>query len=179
MHCAVRFDGGTDLTNSNPKTVASWIAIAVFANIASPALADSPASASAGSQATPGGTQILADQGAPHRQKHATGIDALIEHLHDKFRITATQEPLWSRVAAAMHENADTMSKLANRRLEASKSATAVDDLKSYAEISDAHAEGAKRLITAFQPLYDSMSDSQKAAADTEFREHYSRRHHR
>lgn len=179
LHCATRHNGRTDLTHSNPMNLASWIAIAAVALTASVAFADAPAGASAGSPATHGGTQASADEGAPQRLKAATGVDSLIAHLHDTFRITAAQEPLWARVATAMHENADTMSKLAKRRFEASKSATAIDDLKSYAEISSAHAEGANRLIAAFQPLYDSMSDSQKAAADTEFRDHYSGRHHR
>lgn len=77
-----------------------------------------------------------------------------------------------------MRENTDTMSTLAKKRADTANTMTAVDDLKSYADISEAHAEGTKRMITAFQPLYDSMSDDQKKTADREFREHYATHHH-
>ena len=46
----------------------------------------------------------------------------------------------------------------------------AVDDLKSYSEITEAHARGLKRFISVFEPLYASMSDAQKKDADTLFR---------
>ena len=49
---------------------------------------------------------------------------------------------------------------------------TAVDDLKSYSEIADAHADGLKKFTPAFEPLYAGMSDAQKKSADTLFRQH-------
>lgn len=106
------------------------------------------------------------------------GVDALIEHLRDKFKITPAQEVLWQQVANVMLENAETMSKLAKTRSGGAKTMTAVDDLKSYSEISEAHAQGTKKLIPVFQALYDSMSVDQKKAADTEFQEHYRGHHH-
>jgi len=45
-----------------------------------------------------------------------------------------------------------------------------VDDLQSYAAIADAHADGLKKLIPAFQALYTAMSDDQKKTADMLFR---------
>jgi len=105
-------------------------------------------------------------------------VDGLIAHLHQELKITPAQETLFQKLADAMRENAETMSTLAKKRVDAAKTMTAVDDLKSYAEISEAHAEGAKKMISAFQPLYDSMSDDQKKAADEEFREHYATHHH-
>jgi hypothetical protein len=45
----------------------------------------------------------------------------------------------------------------------------AVDDLKSYGEIAEAHAAGIKKFVEAFEPLYSSMSDDQKKAADRAF----------
>jgi periplasmic protein CpxP/Spy len=49
------------------------------------------------------------------------------------------------------------------------KTMTAIDDLRSYAAIADAHAAGVKKLETAFEPLYASLSDTQKKAADAMF----------
>ena len=46
----------------------------------------------------------------------------------------------------------------------------AVDDLRSYSETIDAHADGVKKLTSAFEALYNSMSDTQKHNADLIFR---------
>jgi protein CpxP len=105
------------------------------------------------------------------------GFDALVKHLHGEFKITSAQEALWQKVVDVMRENAETLNKLAKSRSGNAHTMTAVDDLKSYSEISEAHAQGTKRLIPVFQALYDSMTDDQKKAADTEFQEHY-RGHH-
>ncbi len=50
------------------------------------------------------------------------------------------------------------------------KGMTAVDDLKSYGEITEARADGVKKLIPVFSDLYASMSDAQKKEADNLFR---------
>jgi esterase/lipase len=115
-------------------------------------------------------TQAVATAAAAAQE---SGIDAMIQHLHERFRITSAQEPLWEKVAAVMRENASVMTQLAKERAQSSRTHTAVDDLKSYAAISAAHAEGTKKLVPEFQALYDSLSDAQKKAADEEFREHY------
>lgn len=106
------------------------------------------------------------------------GVDGLIAHLHEEFKIAPAQENLFQKLADVMRENADAMSALAKKRADSAKTVTAVDDLKSYAEISAAHAEGTKKMIPVFQALYDSMSDAQKKAADDEFRAHYAAHHH-
>jgi LTXXQ motif family protein len=105
------------------------------------------------------------------------GVDGLIAHLHEEFQISPTQETLFQKLADVMRENADTMSMLTKKRVDNSKTSTAVDDLKSYSEISEAHAAGIKKMIPVFQALYDSLSDAQKKAADNEFREHYAANH--
>lgn len=52
---------------------------------------------------------------------------------------------------------------------------TAVDDLKLYSALADAHAEGLKQFIPVFEALYASMSDVQKQQADALFRQHHRR----
>ena len=104
--------------------------------------------------------------------------EARIKYLHDKFEITSAQEDTWNKVAAVMRENAEKVTKLVKDRSEKAKTMTAVDDLKSYAEIAGAHEDGAKKLTPAFEALYDSMSDAQKKVADKEFREHGHHKHH-
>jgi hypothetical protein len=46
---------------------------------------------------------------------------------------------------------------------------TAVDDVKSYAAIADAHADGLKKFVSVFEALYNSMSDEHKKNADNVF----------
>lgn len=46
---------------------------------------------------------------------------------------------------------------------------TAVDDLRSYQKVAEVHVQGLKRLIPAFQALYDTMSPDQKKKADAAF----------
>jgi hypothetical protein len=46
----------------------------------------------------------------------------------------------------------------------------AVDVVKSYETVIEAHEEGMKHFVPAFEALYDTMSDSQKQVADSMFR---------
>ncbi len=101
----------------------------------------------------------------------ADHAEARIKELHTKLKITPEQEELWNNVAQV---DAGRMRKRWRRssRQGQKKQATmnAVDDLKSYGEIADAHADGIKKFIPVFEPLYASMSDAQKKNADTLFR---------
>jgi len=69
-----------------------------------------------------------------------------------------------------MRDNAKAMDALNQARLEKVKAMTAVEDLKSYSEITQAHTDGLKKFIPVFEALYTSMSDDQKKDADTLFR---------
>ena len=84
---------------------------------------------------------------------------------------------MWKSVAQVMRDNADKLDSLVKARIEHAKTMTAVDDLKSYAEITEAQETGVGKLLPVFTTLYDSMSDVQKKAADTEFREHHHHEH--
>ena len=99
-------------------------------------------------------------------------VEQRIKDLHEKLKITKSQEDLWSGVAQAMRDNAKEMEPLIKTRSEHSNSATALEDLDSYSHIADAHADGLKKFVPAFAPLYASMSDVQKQNADTVFRGH-------
>ncbi|NPT53652.1 hypothetical protein GNZ13_03230 [Paraburkholderia sp. 5N] len=96
-------------------------------------------------------------------------IDTRISGLHARLQITAAQEDLWQKVAQVMRDNAGTMDSLRQARTSSANSMSAVDDLKSYGQIADAHADGIRKLTPAFQALYDSMSDVQKKNADLIF----------
>lgn len=98
--------------------------------------------------------------------------DARIKDMHARLKITQPQEEQWSKVAQVMRDNAKQMDTLTKTRAEKAEM-SAIDDLNSYGEITDAHADGIKKFTPAFKTLYDSMSDAQKANADAIFRGHH------
>jgi hypothetical protein len=100
--------------------------------------------------------------------------EARIKDLHAKLKITPAQEELWNNVTQVMRDNARTMETLIKARSEKASTMTAVDDLKSYGDIAEAHADGLKKFVPAFEPLYASMSDAQKKNADKLFLRHRS-----
>jgi hypothetical protein len=96
-------------------------------------------------------------------------VEARIKDLHTKLSITPAQEDLWGNVTQVMRDNAKTMETLINARSGHVVAMNAVDDFKSYSGIADAHADGLKKFIPVFEPLYVSMSDTQKKNADALF----------
>jgi hypothetical protein len=92
-----------------------------------------------------------------------------INALHSSLKITAAEESQWSTVAATMRANASDLDGAINKRSANAGNATAIDDLNSYADIAQAHADGIKKLATAFSALYAAMPDEQKKVADQVF----------
>jgi acyl-coenzyme A synthetase/AMP-(fatty) acid ligase len=99
-----------------------------------------------------------------------TGVEARIKDMHAKLNITAVQEAQWAKVADVMRDNAKKMDELNGARAANANTMNAVDDLKSYGEVVDAHADQIKKFAATFEPLYASLSDAQKAEADALFR---------
>lgn len=102
-------------------------------------------------------------------QAMAQRIEDRIKTLHDKLGVTNEQEAKWSDVAQAMRENETAIDQMVRERHQNPASMTAVDDLQSYENITQAHADGLKKLIVAFQALYNDMPDDQRKNADTTF----------
>ena len=105
------------------------------------------------------------------KSSHVERTEAHIKALHQTLKITPAQEELWAALTEVMRENAKSMDSLIQaRRAEKAKSMNAVEDLKSYSEIAEAHVEALKKFIPAFEDLYNAMSDDQKKNADAIFR---------
>jgi LTXXQ motif family protein len=96
-------------------------------------------------------------------------VEARITALHVELKITQAQEDLWSHVTQVMRDNENTMEALHKARSEQAKTMTAVEDVKSYAEIAGAHADGLQKFVPVFEALYNNMSNEQKKNADTIF----------
>jgi uncharacterized membrane-anchored protein YhcB (DUF1043 family) len=107
-----------------------------------------------------------------------TQVEARIAQLHKELKITKDQESDWNALAQDMRDNARQMSGLLAERASAGKSKpmNAVDNLKSYEKITDAHAEGLKKITPDFEKLYNEMSPSQKKTADTVFNQRVNQR---
>jgi BON domain/LTXXQ motif family protein len=97
-------------------------------------------------------------------------VEARIKDMHARLKITPVQEDQWAKVAQVMRDNAKSLDALTQSRFEHAKTMTAVEDLKSYGDITDAHADGIKKFTPVFATLYGSMSDAQKKEADGLFR---------
>jgi protein CpxP len=97
-------------------------------------------------------------------------VEQRITQLKAALKITPDQESKWNAVAQAMRDNAASMEKLvATKRAIAPASMTAVDDLKTYQEFTQARLDGLKNLTSSFKSLYDSMPADQKKNADQVF----------
>jgi len=108
---------------------------------------------------------------AQHAAHHEARVEQRIASLHAALKITPQQEQQWNAFADVMRNNADTMSRLYQQDISA-KNLSALDNVKRYAQIQQAGADGAQRLVNAFGPLYDSFSPEQKTVADNTFNEH-------
>jgi hypothetical protein len=97
-------------------------------------------------------------------------VEARIRDLHKRLHITAAQRPQWNNLTQVMRTNAQAMVDLQKQRAADVNSMSAVDVVKSYAQVIDAHEDGMKKFIPPFEALYNTMSDAQKKTADSLFR---------
>jgi len=98
-------------------------------------------------------------------------VEQRIRALQSQLGITETQMPLWNAFAQAMRDNASSTDALFVQRANSVASMSALDNMHSYAQIARAYADNTERLATAFDSLYASLTDTQKQAADTLFRQ--------
>jgi protein CpxP len=116
-------------------------------------------------------TFAIASGSATAARATPTGrVEMRINDMHAKLHITPDQETQWQQVAQVMRDNENALQPLIDERKNNARNMTAVDDLHSYAKISEAHVEGIKKFTPAFETLYSSMSDEQKRQADVLFR---------
>ena len=120
------------------KLVLATLAAASSLVFASGAFAQTAASAPAAASGAPAAT--------------AAKI-AKFDQKATKLQITSQQEDLWGKVADTMRSNSQHMRELYEQRMAQTEKFNAVDDLKSYGDLAQAHADSVKSLETAFEPL--------------------------
>jgi len=128
-------------------------------------------------QSNPGATQLVAPAAtaapalAQTESQMQTATEQRISGLQAQLAITPAQMPQWTAFAQVMRENAQTTDALFRQRAAGVQSMTAVENMQSYAQLSRAYGDGNEKLAAAFQASYAMLSDQQKQAADTLFRQ--------
>ena len=98
-------------------------------------------------------------------QAGGSDVDRQIADLKKQLKITPQQEPQFNAFAEVMRNNArDEEAQM--RQAGANQRPNAVDALKQAQQMAEMQSNGLKRLVPAFQALYDSLSDPQKKTAD-------------
>jgi hypothetical protein len=107
---------------------------------------------------------------APADSSAMTPVEARIRSLHKQLHITEAQKPQWDALAMVMRDNAQAMVDLQKKRASDAQSMSAVEVIKSYESVIEAHESGMKKFVPPFEALYNTMSDAQKKTADSLFR---------
>jgi len=134
---------------------ASLIGAAMLAGSLTPSMAQSPSSKPPAAAA--------ATSSKPET------VEQRIAELKTALKITPDQETKWNAVATAMRDSAGMMDKLVKEKRAKMANMTAVEDLKTYRDFTQAHLDGLKNVISAFDTLYNSMPAAQKKNADQVF----------
>lgn len=106
---------------------------------------------------------------APSKQAIENRVEQRIKLLHKELRITADEQPQWDAVAQAMREDAERVGTLIRERRERAATMNAVDDMRTYQAIAEAHAMALAKITSAFKALYEVMSPEQRKIADQVF----------
>jgi len=138
------------------------------------ALVAAPAWAQQAAPATTPAAQKLPTTTPPgaqdHGQKHADAVEQRIADLHAQLKITDQQAKPWDTFAQTMRDNARKADQAFRERAQKLPTMSAEDAMKSYADLTETHADNMKKLSSAFSDLYDAMSPEQKQLADAMYR---------
>jgi hypothetical protein len=90
-----------------------------------------------------------------------------IKQLEDGLTLNQDQTGLWNNLAKIMRENAVEMDAITKERSETAGTLNAVERMKFHMQITETHLNQLKKFIPAFEALYNTMSDEQKATTDS------------
>ena len=102
----------------------------------------------------------------------AERVDQRAAKMHAHLKITPAQDSAWNAFAQVMRDNVTATDDAYKQRSASLQTMSAPDNMRNFAEIEQARAQGVQKLAATFQTLYDTLSDDQKKIADTMFR-HY------
>lgn len=156
----------------NTKMSHRLVSVAMFALLALPAnaaMAQSAQSAAAQGGPPPGAGSPIA--GHPVTGKTAEErVERRIKELHAQLHITPAQQAQWSQFAEVMRQNARDMDQAVMQRVQQLETINAVQNMQSYQQLAEEHAQHVQKLCQAFENLYNGMPDQQKQLTDQVFR---------
>jgi protein CpxP len=155
-----------------PATGVAFVAIAALLWLPAAAMAQSRQIAAVqGATSPPPAAAASPLAGHPVPGKNAEErVERRIKELHGQLQITPAEEPQWNEFAQVMRENARDMDQAFGQRAQQFPTMNAVQNMQSYEQLSEDHAQRVQKLVPAFQKLYDAMPDAQKRVADQVFR---------
>jgi hypothetical protein len=104
-------------------------------------------------------------------REHPSHIEGRIAYLKTELKITPEQAAQWDKVAQVLRQN-DSERRQGFERIRADRASpqhqppNALQRLEGEARFAAMRTQQADRFLAAFRPLYDTMSDVQKKAAD-------------
>jgi periplasmic protein CpxP/Spy len=104
-------------------------------------------------------------------------IDGRIAFLKAELKITPAQETQWEQVATAMHENATALDQVIGTARQHGGTMDALQRLTLREQFAKVRAYNDTRLLTAFKPLYASLSPEQQQTANALIGEHHGWHH--
>jgi hypothetical protein len=126
--------------------------------------ATAPVAAQGPGAGTPPGSKSPGAKAKPAPAGPRDEVEQEITQLRDRLHITPAQQQQFDAFAEILRQNAQALDALMHEK---NPKANAVEDMRFYLQFTEAQAEGLKRLLPAFQALYDSLTDQQKRAADS------------
>ena len=93
-------------------------------------------------------------------------VDGRIAFLKAELKITPAQEGQWHQVATAMRDNAKALDQAITNARQNRSDMNAVRRLETREQFAKLRADNDARLLTAFKPLYTSLSPEQQQMAN-------------
>ncbi len=143
------------------------LALAQATSPATPTPLEAPAPATATTPPSIPTTTAIPPGRARSPAARLSQLDSRISDLHTRLKITPAQEPQWTALTNVMRANATRMGEMYQSGNPQTMSA--VDSLKHYARIAQAHSEEITSLVAPFQTLYEAMTPAQQKLADSAF----------
>jgi periplasmic protein CpxP/Spy len=141
----------------------------VAAILALPAAASAQAPQPPAATAPPAGTSSTSPHAVPGSAA-AQRVEEHIRTLHGQLRITSAEQQQWEKFAEVMRENGRAMDQMFLQRIQQIPTMNAVQNMQSYAQMAEAHADHVQKLAAAFVDLYNAMPEQQQELADQVFR---------
>src|SRR5689334_7209041 len=152
--------GSTMTRLKTPLLAAAFVAGFVSIGLTPAVAQTAPAPADAGAASGP------ARHHAGARMMPGQFVDGRIAFLKAQLKITPAQEGQWQKVEAAMRDNAKALDQTVASMRQNRGDRNAVERLEMREQFIKVRADNNSRFLTAFKPLYGSLSPEQQQMAD-------------